>query len=568
MAVITGQLARIAGGGVVANPNLTSGHYGFAWVAMPFASVSARAPGGSVIVPQYPVDANGVAISAQMARSFFDDYYNRIHISPQRLDLGNIVTSQSSSVLLWNAFLEPRTLLEIDGTDEGLLVSGQPAPPMLFAALKELTWQLSVTPDGQPVLDTTVAWRFDNDAVVGIRVTANRIVAWSFVPDWGDSIVERLSFSTDIQQSESGVELRRSLRTSPRRELEAGMFAEGMERQLLDMALFGWGSRIWALPIWPDIQLLAGLVTAGSTRINCSTQYLDFRKGGLAMLRGESAFEYEVVQVQDIDAAGLTLSRATQQTWPAGSRLYPARSAQLVEQPSLTRLTDQVQSAQVRFQVAEVSDWPEVMPATLYRGWPVLEQRPDENEDLTSSTQRLLSQLDNGMAIPLTTDVGGRAFALLGHRWLGMGRAERSAFRSLVYALRGQQKALWIPTHADDLTMANAITATSLVLDVRNIGYTRFGQLRAGRRDIRIELVDGTAFHRRIINATELSASVERLQLDSQLGRDVALDQVARICWMALCRSNSDVVEIEHITDSEGLASSSLIFKRVRDDEF
>ncbi|WP_252858332.1 hypothetical protein [Pseudomonas nitroreducens] len=103
---------------------------------------------------------------------------------------------------------------------------------------------------------------------------------------------------------------------------------------------------------------------------------------------------------------------------------------------------------------------------------------------------------------------------------------------------------------------------------MRNIGYTRFGQLRAGRRDIRIELVDGTAFHRRIVNATELSASVERLQLDSQLGQDVTLDQVARICWMALCRSNSDVVEIEHITDSEGLASSSLIFKRVRDDEF
>ncbi|RCH01933.1 hypothetical protein CSC36_6591 [Pseudomonas aeruginosa] len=39
----------------------------------------------------------------------------------------------------------------------------------------------------------------------------------------------------------------------------------------------------------------------------------------------------------------------------------------------------------------EPSAWPELMPATTYRGRPVLEQRPDESEDLTSSYQRLLS---------------------------------------------------------------------------------------------------------------------------------------------------------------------------------
>ncbi|MCP8465186.1 hypothetical protein NK553_14635 [Pseudomonas sp. ZM23] len=568
MAVIVAQLARVADWNID-NPALTNGHDGFSSAdAIPYASESARAPGGAPISPQYPVEANGRAVPGQLARSYFDDFYNRIHITPHRLDLGNLVTSQSFPVLLWNAYLEPRTLLEIDGTDEGLSVSGQSSPPMLFPALKELTWQLSVTPDGKPTLDTVVGWNFDNGVTAGIRVTANRIVAWSFTPDWGDSIIERLSSLTDIQQSESGVELRRSLRTSPRREFEAHMFAEGRERQLLDMALFGWGSRIWALPIWPDIQLLPVPVTAGSLRITCSTQHLDFRKGGLAMLRGETAFEYEVVQIEDIDATGLTLSRAAQRTWPARTRLYPARSAQLVEQPTLTRLTDTVQSAAVRFLISEVSDWPEVMPSTLYRGWPVLEQRPDENEDLTSSVQRVLSQLDNSMALPLTTDLAGRAFTVLGHRWIGMGRAERAAYRSLVYALRGQQRAVWVPTHADDLTLVSTITATLLVMDVANVGYTRFGQLRAGRRDIRIELTDGTALHRRIVNSTELSASVERLQIDSQLGRDVTPEQVSRICWLALCRSGSDVVEIEHVTDSEGLASSSLTFKRVRDDEF
>ncbi|MDF5986538.1 hypothetical protein P4131_17665 [Pseudomonas aeruginosa] len=138
-------------------------------------------------------------------------------------------------------------------------------------------------------------------------------------------------------------------------------------------------------------------------------------------------------------ASGLDLVRPVQAAWRTGSRLYPVRTAQLTEQPTLTRLTDTAQSARVSFLVMEPSSWPEVMPATMYRGRPVLEQRPDESEDLTSSYQRLLSTLDNGSAIPRVTDVAGMALPVIGHRWIGMGRAERSAFRSLVYALRGQR---------------------------------------------------------------------------------------------------------------------------------
>ncbi|MCF3955424.1 hypothetical protein L2D71_32655, partial [Pseudomonas aeruginosa] len=74
----------------------------------------------------------------------------------------------------------------------------------------------------------------------------NRIIAWTFAPDWGDSIVERLSASTNILQSESAVTQRRAMRLAPRREFEANMYAVDRERQLLDMTLFGWGARIWA----------------------------------------------------------------------------------------------------------------------------------------------------------------------------------------------------------------------------------------------------------------------------------------------------------------------------------
>lgn len=571
MAVLGGQLARPTLGGLTDNPNLTGDHWAFAWVDQfapsPFVSDTQRA-GQAALSTHWPVEANGRAISGQRQRAFVDDWYDRLHISPAQLDLGNVVSTQTGTVSLWNAYREPRTLLGVAGLDEGIELSGQPAAPLTFAALQERLWQVAVTPDGAPVLDTALRWAFDNGDEAALRITANRIVAWAFAPDWADGVLERLTWATDILQSESGVEQRRAIRLAPRREFEAPLLVEGRERQLLDLALFGWGSRIWALPLWPDIQLLGQPLAAGATRLACATGGLDFAVGGLALLRGESAFACEVVEVAGIDASGLDLARPTQQAWPAGARLYPARPAQLLEPPSLTRLTDTAQRVEVRFQLMEASDWPAVLPATLYRGRPVFEQRPDESQELTTSVARLTSTLDNGAAIPRVTDVAGMAFPMRGHRWLGLGRAERGALRSLLYALRGRQVPVWLPSHAADLTPVATVSAVATTIDVANVGYTRFGQSRPGRRDLRIELWDGTAFHRRITGSTELSADVERLALDSPLGVQIEPVDVLRIGWLTLCRLDSDSLEIHHETDSEGVANCSMTFRGVRDDEF
>lgn len=540
----------------------------FAFLVQPIEGISLRAPGGAPVESQLPVEANGVAINVQQVGAFVDDYYHRIHITPKRLDLGNVVSSQTSSVELWNAFLEPRTLVDIGGTDEGVLVSSQPEPPLLFPALKELEWQVTVTPDGQPVLDTTVAWIFDNGREAGLRITANRIIAWTFVPDWGDGIRERLTAATDILQSESGVSQRRQLRLAPRREFTGPMYAEGRERQLLDLALFGWSDRIWSMPIWPDIQLLEVGLAADVDFIPCSTQHLDFRGGGLAMLRGEDAFTSETVEILDVLSNGLQLKRNTQLAWAAGSRLYPARAAQLLDEPSLSKLTDRLFEAEVQFLVVEPCGWPEWLPATIYRGRPVWDRRPDDTDNLTHAARRLRSTLDSGFAQPLITDTARRALQLLGQRHLDLGREARALVRSFIYGMRGRQQVVWVPSHMDDLTLVATISAVATTLDIENIGYTRFSNGKPGRRDIRIELFDGSVFMRRLIGSTELDSQIERVGLDSALGVEVQPHQVARISWMNLMRFESDVQEIEHMTDSEGVAAWATVFREERDDEF
>lgn len=567
MAVLAAQHVRATQGGFTA-PLWAADLYRFASVAVPYESLAQRWPGGAELTAPWPVEANGRAAAGQRMRAHVDDWYHRIHISPRQLDLGNVVSAQTTPVFLWNAFLEPRTLMAITGLDEGVEVSGQPAPPLLFPALKELTWQVTVTPDGQPVLDTVVAWQFDNGRTAGLRVTANRIIAWAFVPDWGDGIRERLSASTDILQSESAASQRRQLRLAPRREFSGPMYAEGRERQLLDLSLFGWSDRVWSMPIWPDIQLLQVGIVADVDFIPCSTEHLDFRDGGLAMLRGEDAFTSETVEILDVLSNGLQLKRNTQQAWPAGSRLYPARAAQLLDEPSLSKLTDRLVEAEVQFLVVEPCDWPEWLPSIVYRGRPVWDRRPDDTENLTHAAQRLRSTLDSGFAQPLITDTARRALQMLGQRHLDLGREARALVRSFIYGMRGRQKVVWVPSHMDDLTLVATISAVSTTMDIENIGYTRFSNGKPGRRDIRIELFDGSVFMRRLIGSTELDGRVERVGLDSALGVEVQPHQVARISWMNLMRFESDVQEIEHMTDSEGVAAWATAFREERDDEF
>lgn len=511
--------------------------------------------------PRTPKVLPGVKV-----RGFADDWYNRIHVNPKRLDLGNILSTKISTVTVWNAYFTDLSLVDIDGLVDGIFVDGN-QPPFDWPALAEHEYEVSVTQDGASRVDTILVWGFDNADTGRLPITADRVFIWAFLPDWEEGITERLEWLTDLLASRSLVEQRRALRIAPRRGFTAEMYVEERERQFLDLALFDWSSRIWGLPVWPEVQLLTQAVSASAMRIPCVTDYLDFYPGGLVILHSGSVFNCEGAVIASVDATGIDLESPLQNTWPAGTRLYPARTAQLRTEPKLKRLTDRAVSAAVEFVVVEPCDWIEALPSTLYRGFPVLEQRPDETEDLTSTQARLIATLDSGSALPLMTDVAGRAMPVRAWKWVGSGRQERASLRSLLYGLRGRQVPIWIPTHADDLTVVSIIVDTATSIEIAHCGYTRFGKQIPGRRDIRIELFDGSVFHRRITGSQELSSAVERLQIDSALGVSVSPSQVSRVCWMSLSRLSSDRVEIEHVTDSAGVATCALTFRGVRDDD-
>ncbi|GHU15431.1 hypothetical protein FACS189441_7070 [Betaproteobacteria bacterium] len=134
--------------------------------------------------------------------------------------------------------------------------------------------------------------------------------------------------------------------------------------------------------------------------------------------------------------------------------------------------------------------------------------------------------------------------------------------------LRGRQRAVWLPSFQDDLTIIDITPVGSPTLHVAWCGYTRFGQALTGRRDMWVQFVDGTAMICRAVGATELDSLREDIALESAPGVVLSPATVARISWLTLCRADSDDVALHHITDSEGVTETELIFRGVRDDDF
>lgn len=378
---------------------------------------------------------------------------------------------------------------------------------------------------------------------------------WPVTPDWSNGVQESLAWQSDVKQAPAtAVTQHRGLRIGPRRRFQFDVLADGQERRVADMLLAGHRGK-WLLPIWPDVQLV-GAHSASATFITCQTPGFDFVDGGKALLWA-SVNSWEIVAIDTVDETGLTLGDALVGTWSAGTRLYPLRRAKVQDGAEEALRNDNVSRRTLAFDIEEVCDWPVLESPTTYLTHPVLDVRPDESDDPTVSYAGLLQSVDYGTSIPFEHDLPGIALRAQQSHWKLWGRAEHSWFRSLLYTLAGRSTPIWVPSFVSDLKPVAAVSGGSTTLSIEWAGYTLFGKDKPNRKDVVIELVDGTKFYRRITNAVEAGDN-ETLTLSASLsGSSIAPGSIRAISIMALSTLASDEIEIEHTTDQDGEATST-----------
>lgn len=473
------------------------------------------------------------------------DFYNRVHIQFLALDLGNLVSDQSTTLWVWNAWRRAIILDSLtESNAEGITIGGHPVPPLQFAPQQQRVYELGISTDGPPTIDATLTWAFSTGQSLPVRITGSRVTGFSWAVDWNAGILERLEWATDVLTSYRGEEQRRALRIGPRKGLEFSVMATGAQRRILESALWNWGARVWAVPVWWDGTEATAPVALGATTVALDTTTRDFQADGLAMLLGSSAVDFEVAEVLAVNATSITLKRPTTRAWPAGTMVYPARAARLDPSVTLDRFTGDTSTARLRFLAVEPDVWPANAGAATHRGYPVLEVRPNWTGEPQLTLERKLNILDTVSGTRRVVDEAQQPNAAQAMRWTFTSRAEIDAWRQRLHAMRGKHGAAWVPTWAQDLEVVATVGDSELAISVAWLGYTRYLQLDPNRRDIRLELANGTVLYRRITGSTELSATVERLNIDAALGVTVQPADVVAVSFMMLARQESDAAEL------------------------
>lgn len=390
-------------------------------------------------------------------------------------------------------------------------------------------------------------------------------ILWPYLPDWSQPVNESLAWLTDVMQAATGGQQARALRDAPRRGFSFRSVVRGDARRIADAVRFDIGIRRFMLPIWPDVQWPSTPIAAGATLIPCRTAGFDFVEGGQVALYSD-VNAWEVATIASIAADSLTLTAGTVGAYGIGSRLYPLRKARLAQPPRASYVNDGAAVLDVQATIDEPCDWTAGWPtATTYRSQPVLEWRNEESENPTVEYDRLSGAIDQDVGPVYYFDLPGMPFRVQSQRFQLLGRDDHSRFRALVYQLGGRAGQVWVPSWLSDVRVAQSIGASDVQIHVPWMGYSLFGYLQANRRDLAIELNDGTVFYRRITGSA-VSGDTEVLQIDSALSQAVDPSAIRQLGWLSLCTSAADTVTIEHDTDADGLAVAKLNWQAIKSD--
>ncbi|KVW96176.1 hypothetical protein [Thiobacillus denitrificans] len=507
------------------------------WAAVP-------SPGAALLASNLPVSTTPYAKSGAIARSYFDDFYNRVHVAPAVLNIGNLLSVQTRQVTVWNAYFTSQALASIgESGTVGLTESGIVAPTT-FAPLEERTYSVTVATEGPATIGALYTFAFPLESPT-LAVTGRRVVIFGHAPNWAAPVTEKLNWLTDVMLAQGGIEQRVGLRDAPRRALAYDLATlDRHQTNVLETMLLGWQARLWAVPVWTDAQNLAADLAAGSLAIPATTSDYEFAADGLALLWAAHD-RHEAVEVASVGGASLTLKTATVAAWPAGTRLYPILLGRMPPRQKFTRETGHHLSGGVEFSFDDNVAIVAADSGDLYAGYYVYAGRTNWADPTEVEFVRQVDELDYETSHAWVDDLSGLAAILKSWHWLFKNRAEIVAFRGWLAARAGRRVPFWSISQAVDMEVLTAIGASATTITVRNIGYARYLNGRADRRHIVIRTTSGTLYYRSITASSEIDAGSEDLAIDSALGVTLQPADIESVRFMHLTRLDGDAIEID-----------------------
>lgn len=506
---------------------------------------------------------------ATIARGQDSDWFEKWHVFPGEIALGNVLSTQIIILEIFNAFRrETRTWQAFtNNAGAGISITNLPALPRDFAPLESFLNNLQVSTNGPPTINGTLDFDVDLDPpdVILVPITGNRITIFQFRPQ--APIEEKLEFKTDILAKSDGSEQRINLRRAPRQRITMNYRTDANRtRDTINSILYDWQARVFGVPVWWEAREVQAPLAVNDTLVPVDTTNADFRVGGLVTIY-DSNFESETLEIAAIAAGQLTLDVGLQRAYDGIRTLaIPTRTAYTKPQLGQNRYAIGPTDFQIEFLTLDNIELDDAAAFPTYQGTGQSSAKPviDRLNFLPGNTiaeghRRRVNRLDTETGPPLQFSPWTKSKILYQYGFEAKSEAELWEFRQLVHFLKGSQLSFYVGTGRTDIRPLADIADLSGVIDFEAIGYTAFVGPTPPRADIQVVRTDGTLSRHQIVGSSEVDASTERITINPQITPALPLAELDRIEFLSLCRIAGDEVRIRHTRPAEARIDIPLV---------
>lgn len=400
---------------------------------------------------------------------------------------------------------------------------------------------------------------------------------FSVLPNWEGGVTERLSWQTDILESETDAEQRRSVRRNARRSFEAGFLRQRAQRDRLDTFFVGIGPAQFMLPIWHEqVTLNEGLDlgAAGVFFPDGNFTKREFNTGDLVFVNAGDPDVFDILQVGDTEENRFSWAFPPPRAWPKGTRIYPMRTASMSQRPKMSNITDTVSRAQASF---DLVDPYKITPSwgASFGGDPLFRFVIDRAQPMEVEYGRRNYVLDNQSGVPVVTDHGRYTATVLQTRLRLMGVGEAHGFREFLQAARGRAVHFQCPTFMRDVELL-PMSEASMTIGVKQQGFQDYMLTpQPIRSRLSFQFRNGSQTLYRTITAVEplykteangdLSIPIQQigelLSLDTLLPL-ITVDELKRISFLCETRFDQDHFELHHSTNNQRVVDVAIVLRQ------
>ncbi|MCK5131693.1 MAG: hypothetical protein KAR40_06020 [Candidatus Sabulitectum sp.] len=478
-----------------------------------------------------------------------DVWFDQAIVIPLVFAFGNILSTQTDTISIYSSYRDPTITLSdvVNNLGAGVNLPDLPTLPYAIQPQSGFTVTLEVTTEGSPTLDDTLDWVF-NVGTIKVAITGSRIVMFPLPPEV--PLNETLEFLTDLMPTINGKEQRITLRKNPRQIFDFKMKLDGNNRRYTENLLHDWQSRVFGLPIWTEPTYLTAAASAAATTIAVAdTTLSDFRVGSLAIILTDR-FTFDALEVQTIGAQSLEFTSPLSNSYTANTMVYPLRTALANKLIRGSRAFVNDEEFRIQFSIID-NDVGDSFASTgtfnTLNGRVLLDGPNATERRMTESLRRNLVVYDNETGLKSQASPWDRAKRNSVKGFKTKNRTDLWALRRLLHAFKGRLTAFYLPTFYNEMELTIKLQVGTTVLNIVNVGFSQFAKgNKPSRYRLRVHLTDGTIYDRTVDSASEVDSQNEQIVVDTAWPIDVEIEDVERIEYVELVRSDTDSFKIEH----------------------